>query len=79
MVIRLYLSCCGGDKAIAAVEAAVKQAGVPAQIEVVEDLVAMARAGVMSTPAVEIDGRLVASGSVPRVADLANLLAQAAR
>lgn len=79
MVIKLYLSCCGGDKAIAAVEAAVKQAGVEAQVQTVEDLADIARAGVMSTPAIQVDGRLVASGRVPKVADLARLLAEAAR
>ncbi len=79
MVIKLYLSCCGGDKAIAAVDAAVKQAGIEAQVETVEDLAEIARAGVMSTPAIQIDGRLVASGRVPKVADLARLLSEAAR
>ena len=56
-----------------------KQAGVEAQIEVVKDLAAMARAGVMSTPAIQINARLVASGRVPKMPDLASLLTEAAR
>lgn len=74
MVITVYVTCCGGDKAVAAVQEAVRQAGVEAQVEVVKDLAEIVRAGVMSPPAIKVDGRLVASGRVPKVADLVGFL-----
>ncbi len=77
MVIKVYVSCCGGDKAVAAVEEALKQAGVEAQIEVVSDLRELMKAGVMSPPAIRINDRLVASGRVPKVPDLVNWLVDA--
>ncbi|HEX8962710.1 MAG TPA: thioredoxin family protein [Rhodocyclaceae bacterium] len=39
--------------------------GVPVQIEKVEDMPSIARHGVMSTPGVVIDGKVMHSGSVP--------------
>ena len=78
MVIKVYVSCCGGDKAVAAVEEALKQAGVEAQIEVVSDLRELMKAGVMSPPAIRINDRLVASGRVPKVPDIVKWLADAA-
>ncbi len=78
MVIKVYVSCCGGDKAIAAVEEAVKQAGVEARVEIVKDLAEMAKAGIMSTPAIKIDDQLVVSGRVPKVPDLVSAMMNAA-
>ncbi|MCE5322550.1 thioredoxin family protein [bacterium] len=77
MVIKVYVSCCGGDKAIAAVEEAIKQAGVEAHVETVKDLAEMAKAGIMSTPAIKIDDKLVASGRVPKVPDLVSAMMSA--
>jgi hypothetical protein len=74
MVITVYVSCCGADKALAAVDEATKQAGVTAQVELVRDLPALAKAGVMSTPAIKIDGRMIVSGRVPRVPELVGWL-----
>ena len=78
MVIKVYVSCCGGDKAVAAVEEALKQAKVEARIEVVDDLKELMKAGVMSPPAIRINDRMVASGRVPKVPDLVNWLVDAA-
>ena len=77
MVIKVYVACCGGDKAVAAVEEALKQAGVEAQIEVVSDLKELMKAGVMSPPAIRINDRMVSSGRVPKVPDLVKWLADA--
>ncbi len=77
MVIKVYISCCGGDKAVAAVEEALKLAGVEAQVEVVSDLKELMKAGVLSPPAIGINGRLVARGRVPKAPDLVHLLANA--
>ncbi len=78
MVIKVYVSCCGGNKAVAAVEEALKQAGIEAQIDVVSDLKELMKAGVLSPPAIRINDRMVASGRVPKVPDLVNWLADAA-
>ena len=78
MVVNVYVSCCGGDKAVAAVEEALKLAGVEAQIEVVDDLKELMKARVMSPPAIKIDERLVASGRVPKVPELVKWLGDAA-
>jgi hypothetical protein len=78
MVIKVYVSCCGGNKAVAAVEEALKQAGVEAQIEVVKDLRELMKSGVMSPPAIKINDRLVVSGRVPKVPDLVSWLVDAA-
>ncbi len=79
MVIKVYVSCCGGDKAVSAVEEALKQAGIEAQIDIVSDLKELMKAGVMSPPVIKINGRLVATGRVPKVPDLVNWLSAAAR
>lgn len=78
MIIRIYMSCCGGDKALAAVKEAVRLSGLEAQIETVMDLAEIARAGIISTPAIKINNRIVASGRVPKVQDLVTLLKNAA-
>lgn len=77
MVIKVYVSCCGGDKAVAAVEEALKQAGAEAKVEVVSDLRELMKAGVMSPPAISINDRLVTSGRVPKVPDIVKWLADA--
>jgi small redox-active disulfide protein 2 len=46
---------------------ALAQAGVEAEVTKVEDLAEMARAGVLMTPALAIDGEIVVSGKVPTV------------
>ncbi len=78
MLIKVYVSCCGGDKAVAAVNEAAKQAGVEAQVEEIHDLAEVTKAGIVSTPAIKINDRLVASGRVPKVPDLVRLLTEAA-
>ena len=61
-----------------ATSAAVTELGLDAEIEKVTDYVEMARVGVMSTPALAIDGRLVMSGHVPTVEQLKGFLSGAA-
>lgn len=78
MLIRIYVSCCGGDKLAAIVNEAVKQAGVQAEVEEIHDLAELAKAGIVSTPAIRINDRLVVSGRVPKVADLVRWLSEAA-
>ena len=54
---------------------AVAELGLDAQVEKVEDYLEMARLGVMGTPALAIDGRLLISGAVPSVRMVRKLLA----
>lgn len=44
--------------------------GVPVELEKVSDYAAIAAAGVMSTPGVALDGRLVSTGKLPTVAEV---------
>lgn len=45
--------------------------GVDAQVEIDSDEFAFARAGVMFTPAVSINGKLISNGWVPEASDVA--------
>lgn len=57
---------------------AVAELGLDASIEKVEDYTAILGYGVMSTPALVIDEKVVVSGRVPTLAEVRTLLASAA-
>ena len=57
-----------------AVLAALNQLGLDAPIEKVVDPVEIARLGVMRTPGLVIDGRVVVSGRVPTAGEITKLL-----
>lgn len=78
MVVKFYMSCCGGDKVLNVVNEAIRLSGIDAQVETVKDFGEIARAGVMSTPAIKVNNRLIASGRIPKLQDLVTLLANAA-
>jgi small redox-active disulfide protein 2 len=59
---------------LANAEAAVKAAGVPATVEKVDRIQDILEFGVMMTPALALDGKVVASGKVLGVEDIAKLL-----
>lgn len=61
-----------------AATAAVAELGLDASIEKVEDYTAILGYGVMSTPALVIDEKVVVSGRVPTLAEVRTLLASAA-
>ena len=52
----------------------VKAAGVEANIQRVEDLLDIVRLGVMSSPALMIDGKLVVAGRIAKVDEIRKLL-----
>jgi small redox-active disulfide protein 2 len=52
----------------------VEQNGIDATVEKVEDIVAIMNYGVMSTPALVIDGKVVLKGRVPSADELKNIL-----
>lgn len=51
--------------------------GLEAEVRKVEDVVAIAEAGVMRTPALGIDGQLVLQGRVPEVTELKYIIRKA--
>jgi small redox-active disulfide protein 2 len=59
------------------VKRAVAQTGVDATVEKVTDMAAIMGYGVMTTPALVVDGQVRVSGRVPSVDDLAALLLRA--
>jgi len=50
-----------------------------AEITTVEDIMEIAAAGALRTPAMQIDGRFVLQGRVPSVPELTSILAKAGR
>lgn len=58
--------------------AAVAELDLDETVEKIDDYAEMARLGVMSTPALAINGRVVMSGTVPTVDQVRDLLTQAA-
>ena len=57
-----------------AVLAAVKEKGVAAEIVKVEDITSIMKYGVMSTPALVINGRVMFSGKTASVGEIAGML-----
>ena len=60
-----------------AAKRAVAQSGVDATVEKVTDMAAIMGYGVMTTPALVVDGQVRVSGRVPSVDELAALLTRA--
>ena len=69
--------CARCQQAEAVARHAVQQAGVEAEVEKVTDVREMAKAGVLMTPALAIDGRIVISGKVPDVSEVVSLITSA--
>ena len=57
-----------------AVQAALKQKGIAAEVVKVEDIPSIMKYGVMSTPALVIDGRLIFSGRTASAGEIAGML-----
>ncbi|GAB6100096.1 MTH895/ArsE family thioredoxin-like protein [Halanaerocella petrolearia] len=53
---------------------AVKELGIDAQVEKVEDMAEIAKAGVMSTPGLAVDGDVKIKGRVPSKDEIKELL-----
>jgi len=70
--------CANCQKLIALTEAAVRALGIEeAELVKVEDFRTIMAYGVMSTPALAIDGKLVMSGKVPSQAEVSSLITTA--
>lgn len=55
---------------------AVAEAGITAEIEKVEDIVKIMAYGVMNTPALVINQKVVLSGRIPSIAEIKEILAK---
>ncbi len=62
------------DKLYANVQEAVNMMGCEAQVEKIEDLMEIVKLGVMTSPSLMIDGKLVVSGRIAKPAEILKLL-----
>lgn len=75
MVIKVLGTGCPSCKKLEInVRAAISEVGIEASVEKVEDLLKIMEYGVMSTPALVIDEKVVAKGKVLSVGDIKKLL-----
>lgn len=73
----LGTGCANCKTTLKLIEEALAEKGVAANLEKVEDIQAIMRYGVMSTPGVVIDGKVVHAGGVPGKDKIAGWLAGA--
>lgn len=66
--------CANCKKLFQAVEESIKDTGVIATVEKVEDFKRIAEYGVMRTPALVIDEKVVVSGRIPTKDEIKNLI-----
>ena len=66
--------CCKCESLLEAVKEAVAEKGIKAEIEYITDMARIMEYGIMSTPALMIDGKIVSMGRVLKVKDVVNLL-----
>lgn len=62
------------DTLFANVKDAVRELGIEAEIEKVEDLLEIVKLGVMTSPSLMVDGKLVVSGQVAKTKEIVALL-----
>ncbi len=75
MEIKVLGTSCAKCKSLEKVTRdAVEKTGVSATITKVEDIVEIMQYGIMSTPALVIDGEVVVKGKVPSVDEISKLL-----
>lgn len=70
--------CANCMRLYAEAERAIAQSGQPATLTKVEDIEAIVSFGILKTPGLVIDGRLVASGRIPGAAEIATMITRAA-
>jgi len=69
--------CANCTKLEAAAREAVKQLGIEAEVTKVTDVAEIAKAGVLLTPALAIDGQMVLRGKVADVSEVMSLITSA--
>ena len=70
----LGMGCATCNKLEDTVRLAVKEAGIDAQIDHVKDIKKIMAYGVMTAPALVIDGKVVAAGKIPPLEEIKKLL-----
>ena len=66
--------CCKCENLLGAVKEAVAEKGIEAEIEYITDMTKIMDYGIMSTPALIIDNKVVSMGRVLKAKDVAKLL-----
>lgn len=70
----LGMGCCNCIKLYENTQEAVKDLGIEAIIEKVEDMAKIMEYGVMRTPALVIDGKVIVQGRIPKKDEIKKLL-----
>ena len=66
--------CCKCENLLSAVKEAVAQKGIDAEIEYITGMARIMEYGIMSTPALMVDNKVVSMGRVLKAKDIAKLL-----
>ncbi|MBU5436495.1 TM0996/MTH895 family glutaredoxin-like protein [Tissierella sp. MSJ-40] len=75
MIIKILGAGCDKcHKAVENTKKAIEELGIDATIEEVEDLITMMKYGVMSTPGIVIDEKVVLVGRIPEVEDIKKIV-----
>lgn len=70
----LGMGCATCNKLEDTVRQAVRETGIAAQVEHITDIKQIMAYGVMTTPALAIDGKVVAAGKLPALADIKQMI-----
>jgi small redox-active disulfide protein 2 len=70
----LGMGCANCNKLENTVRLAIKETGVDAQIDHVKDIKQIMTYGVMTTPALVIDGKVKVAGKLPSLADIKQMI-----
>ena len=75
MKIQVLGTCCNKCQLLfEATEKALREAGIAAKVEKIEDIREIMKFKVVSTPALVIDGLVVVSGRIPGIAEIKTML-----
>jgi small redox-active disulfide protein 2 len=69
--------CANCHKVEALAKQAIAQLGVDAQVEMVTDVKEIMRYGVMNTPGLVLDGKVVSTGRVPALSQITTMISHA--
>ena len=73
----LGMGCAKCNRLEEAARAAAEKLGVPCEIRHIRDINEIVRRGVLTTPALAIDGKVVVSGRVPGEVELTTMITEA--
>lgn len=74
----LGMGCAKCNRLYAAAEAAAQELGAPYEMEKIDDIGRIAEMGVMMTPALAVNGKVMFSARVPSVEEIKKIIAEAA-